>query len=111
MPIHPRRTLTESTADPQVKKYQHFTGLEIPGPDELQSSVGVCPISMWNILPVEQSIIIVLIDGTIQSFLIYTNFCMRRLTTIVKHQPHLISPREIGTRFQTSALTQSHNGF
>lgn len=31
---------TESTADPQVKKYQHFTGLEIPGTDELQSSVG-----------------------------------------------------------------------
>lgn len=34
-------SLTKSTTDPQVKKYQHFTGLEIPGTDELQSSVGV----------------------------------------------------------------------
>lgn len=65
---------------------------------------------MYNILPIEQSIIIVLIDGTIQSFLRYTNFCMQRLTTIVKHQLHPISSREIGTRFQTPALTQSHNG-
>ena len=50
---------------------------------------------MWNILPIEQSVMIVPIDGTIQSFLLYTNFCMQRLTTIVKHQLHPISPREI----------------
>lgn len=85
--------LTESTADPQVKNVPAF---HWPG-YTWHRRIAVFSRSMigrWN-LPIEQSIIILLNDGTILSFLLYRNFCMQRLTTIVKHQLHLISPCEI----------------